>query len=88
MVRLHASSATRPTNNLSAKDANGVPGREIVNPGDGDVLLPVPDHPGDDPAKARYMTMTTCHPKFTAEQRMIVHAVLDVEGRGRRRRVP
>jgi hypothetical protein len=22
------------------------------------------------------MTMTTCHPKFTAKQRMIVHAVL------------
>jgi sortase (surface protein transpeptidase) len=22
------------------------------------------------------MTMTTCHPKFTAAQRMIVHAVL------------
>jgi sortase (surface protein transpeptidase) len=22
------------------------------------------------------MTMTTCHPKYTAEKRMIVHAVL------------
>jgi sortase A len=65
----------KATDNLSATDSNGVPGREIVNPGDGNVLLPVPDHPGK-AANQRYMTMTTCHPKFTAAQRMIVHAVL------------
>ena len=35
------------------------------------------------------MTMTTCHPKFTAEQRMIVHAVLDpTSDRGRERATP
>jgi sortase A len=62
---------------LSQPDANGVPGREIVSPSDGNVLLPVPDHPNQ-PAKAtdRYLTMTTCHPKFTATQRMVVHAAL------------
>ena len=27
-------------------------------------------------ATTRYLTMTTCHPKFTAAKRMIVHAVL------------
>ena len=27
-------------------EADGVPGREIVDPGDGNVLLPVPDRPG------------------------------------------
>jgi sortase A len=56
-----------------------VPGREIVDPGDGNVLLPIPNRP-DIPladAEAALMTMTTCHPKFTASQRMIVHAELD-----------
>ena len=69
------------TKDLSAKDANGVPGREIVSPGDGNVLSPVPDSPGVNPPNAttpnvHYLTMTTCHPKFTATQRMVVHAVL------------
>ena len=41
----------------------------------GAVLAPVPDHPGRRPSE-RLMTMTTCHPKFTASQRMIVYAVL------------
>ena len=65
-------------------DANGnvtsanlkVPGREIVDPGDGSVLLPVPNNPGCVPTKDALMTMTTCHPKFTASQRMIIHARL------------
>jgi sortase A len=66
------------THDLSVKDANGVPGREIVSPSDGDVILPIPDSPGKTPGpNDHYMTMTTCHPKFTANQRMIVHAVLD-----------
>lgn len=60
---------------ISATDSQGVPGREIVDPSDGNVLLPVPDHPGEVPTVAR-MTMTTCHPKFTATQRMIIHATL------------
>ena len=35
----------------SSTDADGVPGREIVDPSDGNVLLPVPDHPGATPTK-------------------------------------
>jgi sortase A len=58
------------------RDADGVPGREIVDPSDGNVLLPVPDHPGLQSTE-RLMTMTTCHPKFTASHRMIVYAALD-----------
>jgi sortase A len=58
---------------------NGVPiklpGREIVDPSDGQVLFPVPDH-GGVPASEPLMTMTTCHPKFTASHRMIVYARL------------
>jgi sortase A len=52
-----------------------LPGREIVDPSDGNVLLPVPDNPDVDPSKA-LMTMTTCHPKFTASHRMIVYSML------------
>lgn len=54
---------------------DGVPWREIVAPGDGAVVAPVPDHPGLRPTR-RFLTMTTCHPKFTAAQRMIIHALL------------
>lgn len=67
-----------PGGSLSRTDANGVPGREIVDPSDGQVVLPVPSHPdATAPYTTAYLTMTTCHPKFTASQRMIVHAVLD-----------
>lgn len=61
--------------NLAAKNKDGVPGREVVAPEDGNVLLPVPDHP-DAKATLAYLTMTTCHPKFTAQNRMIVYSVL------------
>jgi sortase A len=63
------------TRNLGATGADGVPGREIVDPSDGQVVAPWPDHPNRKATKA-WMTMTTCHPKFTATHRMIVHAVL------------
>jgi sortase A len=55
-----------------------VPGREIVDPGHGQVLLPIPNYSQYTTANATValMTMTTCHPKFTASQRMIVHAEL------------
>lgn len=72
------------TKDLSQRDKNGVPGREVVDPSDGNVLTPVPDSPGTDPANAAqpnvpYLTMTTCHPKFTATQRMILHATLQAD---------
>jgi sortase A len=52
-----------------------LPGREIVTPDAGRVLDPVPDHP-DLQATTALMTMTTCHPKFTASHRMIVYSKL------------
>ena len=66
------------TDPQSSRDADGLPGREIVEPSDGDVLLPYPDHPGKR-ATERLMTMTTCHPKFTASHRMIVYSVLQTK---------
>ena len=53
-----------------------LPGREIVDPSAGRVLDAVPDHDGMK-AAAALMTMTTCHPKFTASHRMIVYSELD-----------
>lgn len=60
---------------LSVKDSLGVPGREIVPPTDVNVIAPVPDVAGSTP-NGNYMTMTTCHPKYSATQRMVVHAKL------------
>jgi sortase A len=62
--------------NINSTVPDGVAGREIVSPSDDKVLLPVPNKPGAKAAE-KLMTMTTCHPKFTATQRMIVHAVLE-----------
>jgi sortase A len=61
---------------LAVKDKQGVPGREIVSPDATQVIAAVPDSPGLTPTRA-LMTMTTCHPKYTANQRMIIHAELD-----------
>ncbi|MGN6605855.1 MAG: class E sortase [Jatrophihabitans sp.] len=57
-------------------DVDGLPGREIVDPSDGKVLLPYPDHPGAQPTQ-HYLTLTTCNPKFTAENRLIVYGTMD-----------
>ncbi len=63
------------TSNLSTPSTEGVVGREIVDPSDSAVVAPVPNRPGVTPTAA-LMTMTTCHPKFDASHRMIVHAQL------------
>jgi sortase A len=48
---------------------------EIVRPENVGVVAPVPDHPGLAPTR-RMLTFTTCHPKYSAQKRLIVHAVL------------
>ncbi|MDQ1741090.1 MAG: sortase, partial [Pseudonocardiales bacterium] len=60
---------------LAAPDSQGVRGREIVNPNAVHVIDPVPNHPLATATRA-LLTMTTCHPKYSADQRMIVHAQL------------
>jgi sortase (surface protein transpeptidase) len=53
-------------------------GREIVTPDRTDVLAAVPHRPDlglPSTAPAHLLTLTTCHPRFSARQRMIVHAV-------------
>jgi sortase A len=54
---------------------DGVPGRQIVDPSAIGVIAPVPGQPEAAPGGS-YLTLTTCHPKFSAAQRLIVHAVL------------
>lgn len=75
-LKLHGTARTNAIDAaLAAVDKQGVPGREIVSPNAIQVIDPVPDHPGLTPTRA-LLTMTTCHPKYTANQRMVIHAEL------------
>jgi sortase A len=47
----------------------------IVPPTDVSVIDPVPERPGAQPTHA-WMTMTSCHPKYSAQQRYVVFAEL------------
>ena len=58
-------------------DPSGIPGQEIVSPSNIDVISPTPDQPDTTAASGSYLTITTCHPKYSARQRLVVHARLD-----------
>lgn len=49
---------------------------QVVEPWQTDVIAPVPGSPGTAPTVAT-MTMTTCHPMYSARERYVVHAELD-----------
>jgi sortase A len=66
-----------PASGSFTSDPSGIPGMEIVRPSDVDVISPTPGGPADGEAGGAYLTLTTCHPKYSAEQRLIVHARLD-----------
>ncbi len=57
-------------------------GRRIVFPTKGDTVNPVPYKDPDDPkipppaGRASLLTLTTCHPRFSARERLIIHSVL------------
>jgi sortase A len=55
-----------------------VTGTEIVAPTDVEVTLPVPRQPGVAPTGS-VLTLTTCHPKYSARQRLIVFSALEQE---------
>jgi len=55
-------------------DPSGIPGQQIVRPEDVSVIAPTP---GGAAATDAYLTLTTCHPKYSAAQRLIIHARLD-----------
>ncbi|WP_091323546.1 class E sortase [Geodermatophilus ruber] len=58
-------------------DDGGVPGRQIVTPTDVQVISPTPNGPADGPPTGAYLTLTTCHPEYSARQRLVVHALLE-----------
>jgi sortase A len=58
-------------------DPSGILGQEIVRPQDIDVISPTPDAAEDAAPSGAYLTLTTCHPRYSARQRMIIHARLD-----------
>jgi sortase (surface protein transpeptidase) len=58
-------------------DPSGIPGRQIVRPTDIEVISPTPDGPARGAPTGTYLTLTTCHPRYSAEQRLIIHATLD-----------
>ena len=61
-------------------DPGGVPGRRIVTPSDVEVISPTPGAAPGAPPSGSYLTLTTCHPKYSARQRLVIHAVLTDEG--------
>ncbi|MES2630686.1 MAG: class E sortase [Patescibacteria group bacterium] len=48
---------------------------EIVDPSEVSVIAAVPGQPGVKPSEA-YLTITTCHPMYSAHERYVVHARL------------
>lgn len=54
-----------------------VPGQRIVRPEDVSVIAPTPGGAPDGPPDGAYLTLTTCHPEYSAQQRLIVHAALE-----------
>jgi len=48
----------------------------IVLPSQVEVVAPVPGEPGAVPTE-RMITMTSCHPRYSARQRYVVHGVFD-----------
>lgn len=63
-----------------------VTSHRIVDPGDVQEIAPSPDSPGAAPT-VKLLTITTCHPKYSAAQRYIVHAQW-VEGYTREQGLP
>ncbi|MFC7485471.1 class E sortase [Knoellia sp. CPCC 206453] len=63
-----------------------VSSHEIVRPWQSEVIAPVPGDRSAKPTK-RLLTFTSCHPKFSAKQRWVVHAEL-VETRSRAQGAP
>jgi sortase (surface protein transpeptidase) len=58
-------------------DPSGIPGRQIVTPAALEVISPTPDAAAGAAPTGAYLTLTTCHPRYSARQRMIIHARLD-----------
>ncbi|MFG1697422.1 class E sortase [Nonomuraea sp. NPDC049309] len=58
-----------------ARHTYRVTSQDIVRPDEVEVLAPVPGKPDIRPIRA-FITLTTCHPEYSAEERLIVYGVL------------
>lgn len=66
-----------PASGSFTGDPSGIPGQQIVRPDDIQVVAPTPNGPVGGPPTGAYLTLTTCHPEYSARERLIVHAALD-----------
>jgi sortase A len=64
-----------PSSGDLSTPVDGVPGRRIVDPAEVAVIAPVPGRLDAAPTGS-YLTLTTCHPKYSAAERLIIHASL------------
>lgn len=58
-------------------DPSGIPAMQIVRPSAVEVISPTPDAAASAAPSGAYLTITTCHPRYSARQRLVVHARLD-----------
>ena len=58
-------------------DPSGIPGLHIVSPSAVEVIAPIPNAAASAAPSGAYLTLTTCHPRYSARQRLVVHARLD-----------
>jgi len=64
-------------NSPPAKGYPRVPYQEIVNPSDVAVAYPVPDQPNANAKPSlKMLTFTSCNPRYSAAQRIVIHAIL------------
>jgi sortase A len=49
----------------------------VVDPSESSVVAPTPGGPMNGEATGAVLTMTTCHPKFSTKQRLVVHGELE-----------
>jgi sortase A len=64
---------SRETGDPEEPGNGGIRGMQVVEPTNIGVIRPVPGRSGGKP-RMRLLTLTTCHPKFSARERLIIHA--------------
>lgn len=62
---------------LDDADPSGIPGMHVVSPSAVEVVSPTPNAAAGAAPSGSYLTLTTCHPRYSARQRLIIHARLD-----------
>jgi sortase A len=70
----------RPGDQIDVQTAAGhfvylVQDSQVVTPDRTEVIAPVPGRPGEKPSQA-WLTLTSCHPQYSAAERYVVHALL------------